>query len=45
MTPDLDRHNTADPKPKMLSTDKRIQHGERNVRGIEHAHMLRKTTF
>ena len=38
MTPNLDRHSTTDPKPEMLRD-------ERNVCGIEHAHMFRKNDF
>ena len=48
MTPHLDRYNTTDPKPEMLSavsSRNRIQRDERNVRGIEHAHMFRKNNF
>ena len=48
MTPNLDRHITTDPKPDMLSavsSRNRIQRDERDVRGIEHAHMFRKDNF
>ena len=48
MTLHLDRHSTTDPKPEMISavwTGKRIQHNERKICGIEHAHMFRKDDF
>ena len=41
-------HSTTNPKPEMLSavsTGKRIQRDERNVCGIDHAHMFRKDNF
>ena len=44
MTPHLDRHNTTDPKPEMLSavsSGNRIQRDERNV----HAQVFRKDDF
>ena len=48
MTLDLERHNKTDPKSEMLSAvlaGNRIQHDERNIRSIEHAHMFRKDDF
>ena len=48
MTLHLDRHNTTNPKPEMLSavsSGNKIQRDERNVRGIEHAHTFRKDDF
>ena len=48
MTPHLDRHITTDPIPEMISavyTGNRIQRDERNVCGIEHAHMFGKDDF
>ena len=45
MTPHLDRHSATDPKQESLlavKTRNRNQCDERNVCGIEHAHMFRK---
>ena len=48
MTPQLERHSKMDPNPEMLSAvqaGNRIQHDERKVRAIGHAHMFRKDDF
>ena len=48
MTLHLDRQNTTDPKPEMLSavsSGNRIQCDERYASGIEHVHMFRKDDF
>ena len=49
MTFYLVRHSKTDSKPEILllavHTRNRIQRDERNVRGIGHAHMLRKDNF
>ena len=48
MTPQLDRHSETDPKPEMLSAiqaENRIRSDKINVRGIGHAHIIRKEDF